>query len=507
MKKSFSYNLTQFGGADNTVTEQIKTSDGVKTITTDANTGAVILSDQVDEDSLNPVTGAAVATAIAQGGGSSYTAGDGIDITSDEISVKVDGTSISVNASGELEAIGGGGGSSYTATAPIAIDDNNISVYYTGNVKTTKKDTFPLASYTYDTDLTDAGDVYGSMGISLETITNYNNYQSPYGGPTGNFNVYAAGGATSPLYLGYDGYVFSFMGPKNYQIIIDSISVSWQDGLSLVVYNKADHSDYMTSSKWALPYDYDSYNDRYLFGSLFTSSGIKTTSWIDASYWGAQSVQFSSSDVTSNGTSTWDNVISNPSNYAVCIVGLGTTGDAPNGTQFLEIRNEIKNNTFGQGRVQVDALDAYTYTACEDISSFCEFSNGQLVIPRRSPLSMPATSNPFVHYVQFRLRSPANSTAIADHATVKFDAYMTPGMYQTPRVPHQSGVTLAHKYTVQNITMGSNTYTDVTGSFTIMGVVNTAGTNEIYVDFYDESGNSLNSTLADFTITAWENLL
>lgn len=69
MKKSFSYNLTQFGATDNTVTEQIKTSDGVKTITTDANTGAVILTDSVDGDSLNPVTGAAVATAIAECGG------------------------------------------------------------------------------------------------------------------------------------------------------------------------------------------------------------------------------------------------------------------------------------------------------------------------------------------------------------------------------------------------------------------------------------------------------
>ena len=71
MKKSFSYNLTQFGATDNTVTEQIKTSDGVKTITTDANTGAVILTDSIDEDSLNPVTGAAVATAIAGASGAS----------------------------------------------------------------------------------------------------------------------------------------------------------------------------------------------------------------------------------------------------------------------------------------------------------------------------------------------------------------------------------------------------------------------------------------------------
>ena len=39
------------------------------------------------------------------GGGTSYTAGDGIDITNDVISAKVDGTSIGVNASGELESL------------------------------------------------------------------------------------------------------------------------------------------------------------------------------------------------------------------------------------------------------------------------------------------------------------------------------------------------------------------------------------------------------------------
>lgn len=43
--------------------------------------------------------------------GTTYTAGDGIDITSNAISVKVDGTTIDVNSStGELEVIGGGGG-------------------------------------------------------------------------------------------------------------------------------------------------------------------------------------------------------------------------------------------------------------------------------------------------------------------------------------------------------------------------------------------------------------
>ena len=59
------------------------------------------------------------------GGGTSYTAGDGIDITSDTISAKIDGSSITLNASGELQA---SGASSYTAGNGIAINGSELSV-------------------------------------------------------------------------------------------------------------------------------------------------------------------------------------------------------------------------------------------------------------------------------------------------------------------------------------------------------------------------------------------
>lgn len=42
------------------------------------------------------------------GGGTSYTAGTGIDITNNTIGVKIDGSTITTNASGELVASGGG---------------------------------------------------------------------------------------------------------------------------------------------------------------------------------------------------------------------------------------------------------------------------------------------------------------------------------------------------------------------------------------------------------------
>lgn len=128
MKKSFEYDLTKYDPNAPTKTEEFLTADGVKILTTDANNGAVLIQDTVDGDSLNPVTAAAVATAIEQGGGgSSYEAGDGIAIADGEISAKVDGTTIDINSDGELEAIGGGG-SSYTAGDGIKIENNVVSV-------------------------------------------------------------------------------------------------------------------------------------------------------------------------------------------------------------------------------------------------------------------------------------------------------------------------------------------------------------------------------------------
>jgi hypothetical protein len=60
-----------------------------------------------DGSNISSIDGSALACG---GGGVSYSAGAGIDITSNVISAKVDGTTINTNASGELTVIGGGGG-------------------------------------------------------------------------------------------------------------------------------------------------------------------------------------------------------------------------------------------------------------------------------------------------------------------------------------------------------------------------------------------------------------
>jgi hypothetical protein len=133
MKEIYNGETVALGGP-NMVTKElvVDESTGKKAkFTYDKTTGAIAVQDEVDEDSINPVTGRAVAKAIEEGGGgSSYTAGDGIAISEGEISAKVDGSTIGINADGELEAIGGGGGgSSYTAGNGISIDGNNkISV-------------------------------------------------------------------------------------------------------------------------------------------------------------------------------------------------------------------------------------------------------------------------------------------------------------------------------------------------------------------------------------------
>ena len=56
----------------------------------------------------------------------SYTAGNGIDITSNVVSAKVDGTTINTNASGELTVIGGGGGTQADWTESNPTDPSYI---------------------------------------------------------------------------------------------------------------------------------------------------------------------------------------------------------------------------------------------------------------------------------------------------------------------------------------------------------------------------------------------
>lgn len=57
------------------------------------------------------------------GGGTSYTAGTGIDISGQNaISVKIDGSTITTNASGQLVANGGGGGGSSSSTYKFVIE-------------------------------------------------------------------------------------------------------------------------------------------------------------------------------------------------------------------------------------------------------------------------------------------------------------------------------------------------------------------------------------------------
>ena len=83
---------------------------------------------KVKTDGSTIQTNASGALEVIGGGGTTYTAGDGIDISAqDVISVKTDGTTIHANASGELEVIGGGGGTTYTAGDGIDITSGTIS--------------------------------------------------------------------------------------------------------------------------------------------------------------------------------------------------------------------------------------------------------------------------------------------------------------------------------------------------------------------------------------------
>lgn len=73
-------------------------------------------------------------------GGTEYTAGDGIDISNGELSVKIDGSTITVDSNGVLSAVGGGGSSGNAGTKIVSAEGKtslqvvtNLSPTYTGN--------------------------------------------------------------------------------------------------------------------------------------------------------------------------------------------------------------------------------------------------------------------------------------------------------------------------------------------------------------------------------------
>ena len=78
----------------------------------------------------------------------SYTAGNGIDVTNNVVSAKVDGTTIDTNASGELTVIGGGGGGG--GVTDVEVD--GVSVVNQGVAEIT----MPTVDQTYDGTSTNA---------------------------------------------------------------------------------------------------------------------------------------------------------------------------------------------------------------------------------------------------------------------------------------------------------------------------------------------------------------
>ena len=125
----------------------------IATVTKSGNVATITITDKNGTTTANVYDGS---------GGSSYTTGNGIDITSDVISAKVDGTTIDFDNSGNLTVIGGGGDVSdvkvnnvSVVTAGVANIDltgyqtllvsgtsiktvNNISLLGSGNIDTTE---------------------------------------------------------------------------------------------------------------------------------------------------------------------------------------------------------------------------------------------------------------------------------------------------------------------------------------------------------------------------------
>ena len=114
-----------------------------------------------------------VISASGGGGGTSYTAGDGISISGTTISAKIDNSTITTNASGELVANGGGGGGSGATVYKF----NGVSSSQT--LFTVDGITFAFDDLTYNVTLESS--TVSTVHATLTTVSYYNG-QSSVGG-------------------------------------------------------------------------------------------------------------------------------------------------------------------------------------------------------------------------------------------------------------------------------------------------------------------------------------
>lgn len=142
-------------------------------------TNADVLNVKIDN---NTITTNSSGQLVASGGGTTYTAGNAIDLTGDAISVKTDGTSIGLNASNELEL---------KATIPAAqiqsdwTQADNTKVDFIKN-----KPTIGAGVITF----TQGATVLGTIDVNQTTATTIN---IPSSGGGGGGSTYAAGNGIS----------------------------------------------------------------------------------------------------------------------------------------------------------------------------------------------------------------------------------------------------------------------------------------------------------------------
>lgn len=134
-------------------------NNGTLTLTSGGQTLGTFTADSPTDVTINiPQSGS--------GGGSTYTAGEGIDIANDVISVKVDGTTLDVDGSGNLTVIGGGGGTSYTL--PPATTSSLGGIIVGSGLSVAQDGTLSADSYTLPTASTSQ---LGGVKVDGSTIT------------------------------------------------------------------------------------------------------------------------------------------------------------------------------------------------------------------------------------------------------------------------------------------------------------------------------------------------
>lgn len=244
---------------------------------------------------MSKITQISVGGVLYDIGGTEYTAGDGIDISNGELSVKVDGTTLVVDENGALSAVGGGESSSNAGTKVVTVGTGssaktslqavtNLSPSYPGDTR--GNGAVDLQQYRYNNGRIASGNYSVAMGYSNTASGNYSVAIRDRNTALGTYSV--AMGSNSTVNSAYSvaiGYGGSIYGYSSVAIGFgNAVNGSYAVAMGYNNYTGGSSAVALGSSNYAYGYSAVSLNsDNRSDGDFSLSGGYKSQTLVDNS--------------------------------------------------------------------------------------------------------------------------------------------------------------------------------------------------------------------------------